>query len=113
MLVQVLEAKHATPDTVRIAVAFTNKSTSPAESLRAADPRDLYLVTADGTRRVFLLRDAQNQPVIDGSLKPLQPGERRVLQLMFPAPPAPAAQQTVRVSLHLGPLALRDLRVSP
>jgi hypothetical protein len=109
VLVQVLEARRATADTVRISVAFTNKSAVPAEPVGGVDPSDFFLMTADRTRRVFLLRDAQNQPVVEGSLKPLQPAERRVVQFAFPAPP-PA--QTGRVTLRLGPVILPGFPVS-
>jgi hypothetical protein len=120
MTVQVLEAKRATPDTVRVTVAFTGKtapsSPEPSQSslqpLFPADtaPAEFCLITADASRRLFLLRDAQNQPVIDGSLQPLRPGERRVLQLMFPAPPTQAGRVTT-VTLWLGKLALRNLPI--
>jgi hypothetical protein len=125
--VQVLEAKRATPDTVRVTVAFTGKAAPaqapapspsssepppPPQALFPADttPAEFCLITTDGSRRLFLLRDAQNQPVVDGSLQPLRPGERRVLQLMFPAPPAQAGRVTV--TLWLGKLALRNLPIA-
>jgi len=143
MTVQVLEAKRATPDTVRITLAFTGKASpsqpsSPSASAPAPPPQpppqqaepepqrqpqpllpagttpaDFCLITGDGSRRLFLLRDAQNQPVVDGSLQPLRPGERRVLQLMFPAPPASAPAARVTVTLWLGKLALRNIPISP
>lgn len=128
VLIQVLEVKHATADTVRVTLAFTSKAAPVAAAADAAADTgtrpllpadanlgDFCLVTGDGARRLFLLRDAQNQPVIDGSLQPLKPGERRVLQAMFPAPPGPAgaAGQAGRVTLWLGKLPLRNLPVSP
>jgi hypothetical protein len=114
VVVQVLEVKRATADTLRVTLAFTSKAAETASDKRSplfpadADPGDFCLVTADGARRLFLLRDAQNQPVIDGSLQPLRPGERRVLLAMFPAPPA----QSGPVTLRLGKLALRSLPIS-
>jgi hypothetical protein len=110
LVVQVLEATRATSDTVRVALAFTNKSTGP-DSLplfAGADPADFCLITTDGTRRLFLLRDAQNKPVLDGNLEPLKPGERRLLQATFPAPPA----QATRVTILLGKLALREVPIA-
>jgi hypothetical protein len=124
VLIQVLDVKHATADTLRVTLAFTSKVAAPEPSQHPepgtrplfpadADPGDFCLVTADGARRVFLLRDAQNQPVIDGSLQPLRPGERRVLQAMFPAPPGPPAQTgPATVTLRLGKLVLRNLPIS-
>jgi hypothetical protein len=113
VVVQVLDARHATADTVRIRLAFISKATDPQQQvpLFAADtnPADFCLLTTDGTRRLFLLRDAQNQPVLDGNLHPLRPGERRVLDLMFPAPPS---AQSTRVTLRLGKLTFRNLPIS-
>ncbi len=110
LVVQVLEATHATPDTVRVALAFTNKSTGPepVALFAGADPADFCLITKDGARRLFLLRDAQNKPVLDGNIEPLKPGERRILHAMFPAP----AAQTDRVTILLGKVALRDVPIS-
>jgi hypothetical protein len=142
LIVQVLEAKRATPDTVRVELAFINKSPtqsqdSPAQAppplplLRAlaaapagvpaggaaagasaeANPADFCLITADGARRLFLLRDAQDKPVLEGDWRPLRPGERRVVQAMFPAPPA-APTGRVTVSIVLGRVLLRDVPIS-
>jgi len=142
LIVQVLEAKRATPDTVRVELAFINKSPtqsqdSPAQAppplplLRAlaaapagvpaggaaagasaeANPADFCLITADGARRLFLLRDAQDKPVLEGDWRPLRPGERRVVQAMFPAPPA-APTGRVTVSIVLGRVLLRGVPIS-
>jgi hypothetical protein len=117
LVVQVIEAKRVTPDTVRIALAFTSTSTSaePLSLLAAlsgkpgeANPSDFCLLTADGSRRLFLLRDTQNKPVLDGNWQPLKPGERRVVQAMFPAPPTQAG----RVTLLLGTLVVRNVPIS-
>jgi hypothetical protein len=124
VVVQVLEAKRVTADTIRLTLAVTNKAPAPAPAPDStaysappappvapfgdANPADFCLLTADGARRLFVLRDAANQPVIDGNLEALKPGDRRVVQVMFPAPPA----QTGRVTLLLGKLALRDLPIS-
>jgi hypothetical protein len=111
LVVQVLEATRATADTVRVALAFTRTSTGPdfLPLFAGADPADFCMITADGTRRLFLLRDAQNKPVLDGNLEPLKPGERRLLQATFPGPPA----QATRVTILLGKLTLRDVPIAP
>lgn len=128
VVVQVLEATRATADTVRIVLAFTVKAPSespkpaapaatstlerepePVPLLGGADPADFCLLTPDGGRRLFLLRDAQNKPVLDGGLEPLKPGQRRVVQATFPAPPA----QTGRVTIVLGKVVLRDVPIAP
>jgi hypothetical protein len=110
--VQVLEAKRVTADTVRVRLAFSSKAQGPeAVALfpEGTDPADFCLLTEDGARRLFLLHDSQNHPVIDGSLQPLRPGERRVLEAMFPAPPA---AQAGRVTLRLGKLVLPNLALT-
>jgi hypothetical protein len=118
VVIQVLDARKVTADTVRIRLAFVSKAPAPepdsqppqAVPLFAAgtNPADFCLVTADGNRRQFLLRDAQNNPVLDGSLQPLRPGERRVLDAMFPSPPG----QSDRVALHLGKVTLRNIPIT-
>src|SRR5262249_59994797 len=94
--VQVLQARRVTADTVRISVAFVSKATPPSPSAAlfpdGTDPADFCLTTADGSRRLFLLRDARNQPVLEGSLSPLAPGERRGGRFPFPGPPARAGR---------------------
>jgi hypothetical protein len=130
VVVQVLDARKVTADTVRIRLAFVSKAAQPPPSPSEPDaqaqaptvplfaagtnPADFCLVTADGNRRLFLLRDAQNNPVLDGSLQPLRPGERRVLDAMFPAPPTPPgrAGQSDRVTLRLGKLTLRNIPIT-
>jgi hypothetical protein len=120
VVVQVLETRRASADTVSIAFAATNTSTGekavPVAPIKDAKPADFYLITADGARRLFLLRDAQNNPVLDGDIEqPLKPGERRLFQALFPAPPASAAagadQPPVRVTLVVGPYVLRELPI--
>ena len=121
VVIQVLDARKVTADTVRIRLAFVSKAPVPSSEpdgqaqaqtvpLFAAgtNPGDFCLVTADGNRRLFLLRDAQNNPVLDGSLQPLRPGERRVLDAMFPSPPG----QSDRVVLHLGKVTLRNIPIT-
>jgi hypothetical protein len=162
--VAVLEAKRATPDTVRVVLAFTYTPKSvptpqppqapapaPLRLLRAlaadaqadANPADFCLLTADGARRLFLLRDVEGKPILEGDWQqPLQPAERRVVAVTFPAPPlaraasgpAPASAADsaaaaavppqsspassaapaipVRVTLVLGRLVLRDVPIS-
>jgi hypothetical protein len=107
----VLDARHATADTVRVRLAFISNAPEPQTVplfAEGTNPADFCLLTADGARRLFLLRDAQNQPVLDGSLQPLRPGERRVLDLMFPAPPARSGS----VTLRLGKLTLRNIPIT-
>jgi hypothetical protein len=140
VVVQVLDARRATADTVRIRLAFISKVVEPPPASQSrpdaqaqtqtvplfragTNPADFCLLTADGNRRLFLLRDAQNNPVLDGSLQPLRPGERRVLDAMFPAPPVHPGQssqssqsgqsdQSDRVTLRLGKLTLRNIPIT-
>jgi hypothetical protein len=110
-VVQVVDARRVTADTVRIRLAFISKAPEPQQVplfAEGTNPADFCLLTEDGARRLFLLRDAQNQPVLDGNLHPLRPGERRILDAMFPAPPAHSG----RVTLRLGKVTLRNLPIT-
>lgn len=69
---------------------------------------DLCLVTADGGRRLFALRDDQGKPVGAGDFAPLAPNERRVLWAVFPAPPVADTQ----VTLLVGSVTLRNVPIS-
>ena len=114
MVVQVLDARRATADTVHVAFRVTNTGTGEkAASLPPfgdAKPADFCLITADGARRLFLLRSAQNEPVLDGDPEqPLKPGEHRLFQAAFPAPPA----QQDRVTLVVGAYVLRNVPIAP
>ena len=121
VVVQVLDVRRASADTVYVAFAATN--TSRGESLEGvrplgdAKPADFCLITADGVRRLFLLRDPQDRPVLEGDPEqPLKPGERRLFQAQFPAPPAAdagnnGANQPVKVTLLLGKLVLRNVPI--
>ncbi len=115
VIVQVVDARRVTADTVRIRLAFISKAAESDTAVpvfgEGTNPADFCLLTADGSRRLFLLRDAQNKPVLDGNLNPLRPGGRRVLDAMFPAPPA-QSPQSARVTLRLGKLTLGNLPIS-
>jgi hypothetical protein len=151
--VQVVAAKRATPDTLRVDLMLVSRSTAPgavdlsllakgatsapdgagalaavrAGSVAAggaggsshaahgatsapAGPSvaDLCLLTSDGTRRLFALRDADDKPVGGGDFAPLGPGERRAVWVLFPAPPA----GDTRVTLLVGGLTLQNIQIS-
>jgi hypothetical protein len=113
MVVQVLDARRATADTVYVAFRVTNTGTGEnAASLPPfgdAKAVDFCLITADGARRLFLLRNEKNDPVLDGDHdQPLKPGEHRLFQAAFPAPPA----QQNRVTMVAGAYVLRNIPIA-
>jgi hypothetical protein len=123
LTVQVVEAQRVTPDTVRIEIALINTSSAP-EPLDVArvlsgrhaatlTPADLCLLTADGSRRLFVLRDAANAPMMGGGFAPLKPGERRVVWAVFPSPSAASDPATPRVNVVLAGMVLRNVPISP
>lgn len=80
----------------------------PAAVSNGLSVADLCLLTADGSRRLFALRDAEDKPVGGGDFAPLGPNERRAVWALFPAPPA--ADRTV--TLLLGSLTLQNVPIS-
>jgi hypothetical protein len=133
LTVQVVAAQRVTADTVRVEIALINTSRGPepldvvraltGRQAAALTPADLCLLTADGGRRLFVLRDAANAPLTGGGFEPLQPGERRVVWAMFPSPgpastaPAsaavPAAAEMPRVNVVLAGIVLRNVPIAP
>jgi hypothetical protein len=135
--VQVVGAKRPTPDTLRVDLLLVSRSTapgaldlgglarSPAPPAASSDGNvatsaaahgatsvlglsELCLLTTDGSRRLFALRDAEDKPVGGGDFAPLAPGERRAVWALFPAPPA----ADTRVTLLLGGLTLPNIQIS-
>jgi hypothetical protein len=119
LTVQVLDAQRVTADTLRIEIALINTSRAPepldvvaaltGSSSASFTPEDLCLLTPDGSRRFFVLRDASDKPLSGGGFEPLQPGERRNVWAVFPSPGA----QTAKVSLVLASMVLPDVPISP
>lgn len=119
LTVQVLDAQRVTADTVRIEIALVNTSRAPepldvvaaltGSSSASFTPEDLCLLTPDGRRRFFVLRDAADKPLSGGGFEPLQPGERRNVWAVFPSPGA----ETAKVSLVLASMVLPDVPISP
>jgi hypothetical protein len=119
LTVQVLDAQRVTADTVRIEIALINTSRAPepldvvaaltGSSSASFTPEDLCLLTPDGSRRLFVLRDAADKPLSGGGFEPLQPGERRNVWAVFPSPGA----QTSKVSLLLASMVLPDVPIAP
>jgi hypothetical protein len=119
LTVQVLDAQRVTADTLRIEIALINTSRAPepldvvaaltGSSSASFTPEDLCLLTPDGSRRFFVLRDASDKPLSGGGFEPLQPGERRTVWAVFPSPGAQAA----KVSLVLASMVLPDVPISP
>jgi hypothetical protein len=115
--VQILDAERVTADTLRIDIALVNtsKAEEPLDVARVLSggrsgsftAADLCLLTPDGSRRLFVLRDPADKPLTSGSFEPLKPGERRLVSAVFPSP-GPA---TSRVTLVLADLVLRDVLV--
>jgi hypothetical protein len=104
--VQVLAARRVAPDTLRVELTLISRSSAPeALNLSAAD---LCLLTADGSRRLFALRDAEDKPVGGGDFAPLGPNEHRAIWALFPAPPV--ADTTV--TLIVGALTLPNVPIS-
>lgn len=123
LTVQVVEAQRVTPDTVRVELALINTSSAPepldvvrvltGRQAATFTPADLCLLTADGSRRVFVLRDAANKPMTGGGFEPLQPGERRAVWAVFPTPSAASDPATPRVNVVVAGIVLRDVPISP
>jgi hypothetical protein len=119
LTVQVLDAQRVTADTVRIEIALINTSRAPepldvvaaltGSPSASFTPEDLCLLTPDGRRRFFVLRDAADKPLSGGSFEPLQPGERRNVWAVFPSP----GTETAKVSLVLASMVLPDVPISP
>jgi|EndMetStandDraft_5_1072996.scaffolds.fasta_scaffold12976_2 hypothetical protein len=119
LTVQVLDAQRVTADTLRIEIALVNTSRAPepldvvaaltGSPSASFTPEDLCLLTPDGSRRFFVLRDAADKPLTGGGFEPLQPGERRNVWAVFPSPGA----QTAKVSLVLASMVLPDVPISP
>ena len=119
LTVQVLDAQRVTADTVRIEIALINTSRAPepldvvaaltGSSSASFTPEDLCLLTPDGSRRLFVLRDAADKPLSGGGFEPLQPGERRNVWAVFPSPGA----ETAKVSLVLASMVLPDVPIAP
>ena len=73
LTVQVLDAQRITADTVRIEIALINTSRAPepldvvaaltGSPSASFTPEDLCLLTPDGSRRLFVLRDAADKPL--------------------------------------------------
>ncbi len=118
LTVQVLDAQRVTADTLRIEIALINTSRAPepldvvaaltGSSSASFTPEDLCLLTPDGSRRFFVLRDAADKPLSGGGFEPLQPGERRNVWAVFPSPGA----QTAKVSLVLASMVLPDVPIA-
>lgn len=123
LTVQVVEAQRVTPDTVRVEIALINTSNAPepVDVARALTGRqaatftaaDLCLLTADGSRRLFVLRDAGNAPMTGGGFEPLRPGERRAVWAMFPSPGAASDPAPPRVNVVLGGMVVRNVPITP
>jgi hypothetical protein len=119
LTVQVLDAQRVTADTLRIEIALINTSRAPepldvvaaltGSSSASFTPEDLCLLTPDGSRRFFVLRDSADKPLSGGGFEPLQPGERRNVWAVFPSPGA----ETAKVSLVLASMVLPDVPISP
>jgi hypothetical protein len=119
LTVQVLDAQRVTADTLRIEIALINTSRAPepldvvaaltGSSSASFTPEDLCLLTSDGSRRFFVLRDAADKPLSGGGFEPLQPGERRNVWAVFPSPGA----ETAKVSLVLASMVLPDVPITP
>jgi hypothetical protein len=119
LTVQVLDAQRVTADTLRIEIALVNTSRAPepldvvaaltGSPSASFTPEDLCLLTPDGSRRFFVLRDAADKPLSGGGFEPLQPGERRNVWAVFPSPGA----DTAKVSLVLASMVLPDVPITP
>jgi len=99
--VQILDARHVAPDTVRLEMALSNRASvdgpapDPAALRDAIDAmRGISLVDADGHRRMFPLRDLAGQMVWSGLETP-GPGQRQAFWVAFPAPPGEKPRVTV------------------
>jgi hypothetical protein len=119
LTVQVLDAQRVTADTLRIEIALVNTSSAPepldvvaaltGSPAASFTPEDLCLLTPDGSRRLFVLRDAADKPLSGGGFEPLQPGERRNVWAVFPSPGA----NTAKVSLVMASMVLPDVPIAP
>jgi hypothetical protein len=103
--VQVLDARRVGPDTLRLDLSVEHRAAAggperpTAEVQRAmATLADLSLLSADGRRRVFPLRDVAGQVVWSHPEAPA-PGQRRQLWVLFPAPAAAAPGEKPRITL--------------
>ncbi len=116
--VQILAAKRVAPDTLRLELALINTADGqasfdiarilPNANGAEASLDRLCLLSADGSRRIFVLRDADGKALQGGSLEPLRPAERRIVWALFPAPPSESSQLTVL----LGDMVFKDVPIS-
>lgn len=119
LTVQVLDAQRVTADTLRIEIALINTSRAPepldvvaaltGSPSASFTPEDLCLLTPDGSRRLFVLRDEANAPRAGGGFEPLRAGERRLVWALFPSPAPDASTVSVQVAGTL----LRDVPIAP
>jgi hypothetical protein len=101
--VQVLDVQRIAPDTLRLDLAIVNRqpATSGEAEARAVQAAmagldGLSLVSHDGHRRVFPLRDTAGRMVWSGVEAP-PPGQRRQFWVSFPAPPGEQPRVTLTV----------------
>jgi hypothetical protein len=101
--VQVLDVQRIAPDTVRLDLAVVNRQPAASGEAEAravqaavASLDGLSLVSHDGHRRVFPLRDTAGRMVWSGVETP-PPGQRRQFWVCFPAPPGDQPRVTLAV----------------
>ena len=104
LTIEVVQARR-TGGVLLIQMRFANTSQQRFEfgNRFAADPADrdtladATLLEPSGLRKYFILRDRDNRPACSADITPLQPGEQRLLDVRFPAPPEGTSRITIRL----------------
>jgi hypothetical protein len=101
--VQVLDVQRIAPDALRLDLAVVNRQPATSGETEAhavqaamASLEGLSLVSHDGHRRIFPLRDTAGRMVWSGVEAP-PPGQRRQFWVSFPAPPGEQPRVTLTV----------------
>lgn len=116
--VEVLDVVRVSAGVVEVRLALVNRSeTAPLHvGTRLGDPEDgpgslsgAYLTAGGGSRRYYVLRDAQGRPACSTDLAAIDARGRAPAWIRFPAPPEGEAT----VTLHLGDLVVDGLPIAP
>jgi hypothetical protein len=111
--IEVLSLERLSTGVVELRLAITHVGAEPtpldiAQRFSVDDPdrgtlAEVYLADLGHQRKVFVLRDADGEPIGSRDDQPLQPRERRVLWARFPAPAEGQREVVVHVP-HAEPM---------
>jgi hypothetical protein len=94
-----LEVRFSATNTAKDGAPFdlaSHFATAPGDSGTVAD---VHLVDAASRRKYFVIRDARGRPACSEAVRPIPPGETRLLWARFLAPPPHVSRIGVQVPL--------------